>query len=86
MSGEEAIDDADVVADENAERETEHAGTYDQASIQPSESVSRKRERKRDHGGDQHHSCDCANSEDQQIKNSPLWVVNRAQHEQRDCG
>ena len=86
MGGEEAVDESDLIANEKAERETQHARTDDQSAIQPGEFVSREGKGQRDHGGDQHHSRDSADSEDQKIENGPLGIVNRAQDEECDGG
>ena len=86
MAAEKAIDESDLIANKNTERETQHSRPHDQSFIQPGEFVSREGKRQRDDRRDQHHSCDRANPEDQKIKNSPLRIVNRTEYEQRHRG
>ena len=78
MAGEEAVDEADVVANENPKTQAENAGAEDEAAIEPSETMAGKRKRQGHGGGDQHHAGDGADAEDEQIEQRPLGIANRA--------
>jgi len=78
MAGEEAVDETDVVANENPKTQAENAGAEDEAAIEPSETMAGKRKRQGHGGGDQHHAGDGADAEDEQIEQRPLGIANRA--------
>jgi len=78
MAGEEAVDKADLVADKKSETKTEKAGAQHKSAVEPREAVASKRKWQSQGGGNQHHSYDGAHAEDQQIKNSPTRLANRA--------
>jgi len=82
MAGEQAIDQADVVADKKPEGQTDQARRGDQPSVEPREFVSREGKRQRDGGGDEHHARNCSYAKNQQIEDRPSRVANRAQHQQ----
>jgi len=86
MPGEEAADEANVVADENSKTQAEQAGAEDEAAIEPGEAMAGKRKRQGQSSRNQHHACDSANAEDEQIEQRPLGIANRAQHKQSDGG
>lgn len=78
MAGKEAADKAHVVTDENPKTQTEQAGAEDEAAIEPSEAMTCEGKWKGQSGGDQHHTGDRADSEDEQIEQRPLGIANRA--------
>src|SRR5258708_18083423 len=84
--GEETADKTDLVADKEPETQTEETRPNHEASIEPREFVTRESKRQGERGGNQHHSCDGAGAENQQVKNCPSWVTNRAQHQQSHRG
>lgn len=77
MAGEEPVDEADVVTDENPKTQAEQAGAEDEAAIEPRETVAGERKRQRQRGGDEHHAGDSADSEDEQIEQRPFGIANR---------
>ena len=71
MAGEQSVDKSDLVAHEQSEAETQKSGSHRQTSIQPHKVLHRIGERKRDRGGNQHHSRDGSQSKNEQIPNGP---------------
>ena len=86
MAGEEAVDETDVVANENPKTQAENAGAEDEAAIEPGKTMAGERKRKGHRGGDEHHAGDGADAEDEQIEQRPLGTANRAQDQQSDGG
>lgn len=86
MGGEEAVDETDLEGQEEAEAETEQTGANDEPAIEPSEAGTGVGKRKSQADGDEHHSGDGAEAENQEIENSPTRLVNGAEHEKRDGG
>src|SRR5882762_11214055 len=86
MIGEETADKTDLVTDKEPKTQTEETRPNHEASIEPREFVTRESKRQGERGGNQHHSCDGADAENQQVKNRPLRITNRAQHQQSHCG
>ena len=78
MAGEEAIDEADVVANENPKTQAENAGAEDEAAVEPGEAMAGERKRQGQGGGDQHHAGDGPNSKDEQIEQRPFGISNCA--------
>ena len=67
MAGEEAADEANVVADENPKTQAENAGAEDKAAVEPRKAMACERKRQRQRGGDEHHASNGADAENQQI-------------------
>ena len=86
MTGEETADKTDLVTDKEPETQTEEARPNHEASIEPRELVTGERKRQGERGGNQHHSRDGAEAENQQVKNRPWRITNRAQHQQSHRG
>ena len=86
MIGEETADKTDLVADKEPETQTEEARPNHEASIEPSEFITGERKRQGERGGNQHHSRDGSSAENQQVKNRPSRITNRAQHQQSHSG
>lgn len=86
MAGEEAVDEADVIADENPKTQAEQAGAEDEAAIEPCEAMAGEGKGQGQGGRDEHHAGDGANAEDEQIEQRPLGTANRAQDQQSDGG
>src|SRR5882762_5033937 len=82
MIGEETDDETYLVTDKEPETHTEKAGPNHEATIQPRKFVTAKGKRQGECGGDQHHSGDGADAENQQVENRPFRVANRAQYQQ----
>jgi len=77
MAGEQAIDEADLIGNEQAEAQAQHTGSCHQSTSHPGKPRTRIGERQRERGRNQDHSTDRADSEDQKIKDAPARVVNR---------
>src|SRR6266705_6402324 len=86
MIGEETAGKTDLVTDKEPETQTEETRPNHEASIEPRELVTGERKRQGERGGNQHHSRDGAEAENQQVKNRPLRITNRAQHQQSHRG
>ena len=86
MIAEETADKTDLVTDKEPETQTEEARPNHEASIEPSEFVTGERKGQGERGGNQHHSRDGAGTENQQVKNCPSRITNRAQHQQSHRG
>ena len=86
VGGEETVDEADLVGEEEAEGETEDAGAGDEGLVKSAEAGSGIGKGQRESAGDEHHSGDRAQSKNQQIKDGPARVVNGGKHEQSDGG
>ncbi len=86
MIGEETADKTDLVTDNEPETQTEETRSDHEASIEPSEFVTGERKGQGEGGGNQHHSRDGAAAENQQVKNRPSRITNRAQHQQSHRG
>src|SRR6266576_1527408 len=86
MIGEETAGKTDLVTDKEPETQTEETRPNHEASIEPREFVTGERKRQGKRGGNQHHSRDGADAENQQVENRPLRITNRAQHQQSHRG
>lgn len=86
MAGEEAVDEANLVAHKESEAKTDNSGADHEGAIQPHEAITGKGKGQGQDGGDEHHADDSANTENQQIKNRPFCLVNGAQDQQGDGG
>lgn len=86
MSGEEAVDETNAVRNIKTKAETEHAGTDDQAAIQPAEASASVRKRKSQSCRNEHHSSDGPHTKNQKIKNAPARIVDGAEDEEGNCG
>lgn len=82
MAGKQAVDETNVIGNEQAEDETENARTGDEPAIEPGKTRAGIRKRKRQSQGNQHHSRDRSDPENQKIKDAPARAMNRAQNEQ----
>ena len=82
MAGEQAVDEPDVIADEETEGEAQESGARYQSLIHPREAMTRKREGQGDGRGDQHHAGNRADTKDKQVEYCPIGDANRAQNEQ----
>ena len=78
MAGEEAVREADVVANKNSKTQTEKAGAKDEGAIEPGEPMARKGKRQGQGRGDQHHASDGANAENEQVQQRPLGLADGA--------
>ena len=76
MAGEQAIDKADVVCDEESEGQADDAGASDQPAIQPTKPSTRVGKGQGHRRGDQHHPSDGAHTKNQQVQNAPERIVN----------
>src|SRR6267143_6340227 len=80
MVGEEAFGKSDLVANEESEAQAEQTRRRHESAIQPRKFATGERKRQGERDGDQHHSSDRAGAKNQQVKNRPFRIVNRAQH------
>ena len=56
MAGEQAIDESDLVGEENAEAEAQNTGTGNEPAIEPGKSSASVRKRQSQGASNQHHS------------------------------
>lgn len=82
MRGEQAVDEADLEHDEQAKSDADHARGEPQAAIEVGESFSGKGKRGAQNHGDQHHACNRAQAEDQQVSDCPARIADGGQHQQ----
>ena len=75
MAGEEATNESYAVAHEETKTQTEQAGCVHQASMEPRELLTGKGKWQSQSRSDQHHSCNRAESKNQQIENGPFWIA-----------
>ena len=86
MAGEQSIYEADLVNEKKTECHADQAGRNSQAPIESRESLVRIGKRQNHRAGDEHHSCDGADTKHEEIRNCPLRIPNRGQDQQRDGG
>lgn len=86
MAGEEAVDEADVVRDVEAEAEADEARAHNQSTIEPAETRTGVREWQSERGGDEHHAGDRAHTKNQKIKDTPTRLADGAEYEKGDGG
>lgn len=86
MVGEQSVDKANFVNNEKTERHADQAGSDTQSSIETRESFIRIGKRENHRSGDEHHACNCADPENEQVNNCPFRIANRRQHQKSDSG
>src|SRR5712692_7785363 len=86
MAREQAVDISDVIANKESEAQTYQARSSDESPVQPGEFVTRKGKRQGQGRGDQHHSRDGADAENQQVEHCPFRLSDGAQNEEGDGG
>ena len=79
VSAEQAIDEADLIADKQAERETDNTGAGNECAIQPGKAIPGERERKGNHARNQHHAGDRPDTKDEEVQDGPFGLANCAQ-------
>src|SRR6266581_3599163 len=84
MPGEQSVDEPDLVDEEQPEHEAQEAGGEPQVPVDPREPPGRIQEGRRDGDGDQHHSDDGSDSEEQEVRDGPPGSLNDRENEQRD--
>src|SRR5207249_11106525 len=67
----------DLVDKEQPEHEAQEAGGEPQVSVDPREPPGRIQEGRRDRDGDQHHSDDGSDSEEQEVRDGPPGSLDR---------
>src|SRR5229473_1613365 len=82
MVGKKAGGETDLVTDKKPKTQTEETRSHHEAAMEPREPGTGKRKRQGQGRGDQHHSGDGADAENQQVQNRPLRIVDGAQHQQ----
>src|SRR5215813_12445722 len=82
MAGEEAVNEADLVSDEEAESEADEAGSPAQVAADAGKVLLPISKRRADRERDQHHSQNGTNPEDREIRHCPAEVGNGGEHQQ----
>src|SRR5215831_18129884 len=87
MAGEEAARETHFINDKKAEHKADDAACGGENAVHARKAGPRKRERNGDCGGDQHHSRDRAEAENEQVDHGPNGDANRRKNKERDgCG
>src|SRR5260370_36006111 len=82
MVGKKAGGETDLVTDKKPKTQTEETRSHHEAAMEPREPGTGKRKRQGQGRGDQHHSGDGADAENQQVQNRPLRIMDEAQQPQ----
>src|SRR6266853_1367178 len=83
VSAEQSAAKSNLIYQQQAEGETEESGHESQPHAEVCMFSSKEGEGGGDAHGNQHHSRNSANAEDQQVSNGPAWIANGGQHQQR---
>src|SRR5580658_11081456 len=86
MAGEDAVDVAHFVHDEDSECETYHARGNLEDAVEAREALLGIFEGQRDGGGDDHHAGDGADAEHEKVGDSPVGIANGGEYEKGDGG
>lgn len=84
MAGEQAVGYPDLVRDEQSKREADPAGSCGEVARQRFGSSACVGDGRAERHGDHHHPCNSPQAEDEQVRNSPMRIVNGSQHQQSD--
>ena len=77
-----ALDESDLVGDEQAEGQSDESGGCAKGAIQPGGAGLSVGDSRSHSHGDDHHSRDSADTEDDQIGDCPSRIVDRRQHQE----
>ena len=83
MATEQAINESDLICDEQPKSQADHTGHEPERPIGPREAIPRIREWQGDRSGDQHHARDGADSKNEQIGHGPPRIPYGRQNKQR---
>ena len=81
-----ALDESNLVGDEQAEGQTDESGSRAKAAIQPGGAGLSVGDSRSHSHSDDHHSGNGADTEDDQIGDGPSRIVDRRQHQECDSG
>ena len=84
MVGEETVDEAHLVDDEEPEGEAEQAGRRSEIAVEPRGFCARVLQGRGEGDGDHHHASDSADPEHQEVGDGPVGIVQRGEHEEGD--
>lgn len=86
MAGEEAIDETDLVGNEEAEAQAQQARSGDQAAIHPDKARAGVGKWQGNRGRNQDHTGDSADSKNQEIQDCPARLMNCGEDQKRNGG
>jgi hypothetical protein len=86
MAGEEAVNKPNMINKKKAEPYAKQARGKSNDAVKAPDLLSCGRERQHQAHGNQNHSHNCAQAEQQEVAQSPRGIVNRRQDQKRDCG
>ena len=85
--GEEAVNEAHLVDDEQTKGQADASGYGAEIAVQPLRSAAGEVHGRGEGDGDDHHAGDGADAEDEEVGDSPMRVVQGGEHEEGDgCG
>ena len=84
MTGDQAIDNPDLVYQKQPETEAQEAGGNPQVALDPRGPRRRIGDERPDGGGDQHHPGDSADPKEHEVRDGPPRALNQSENEQRN--